>query len=45
MRNWGGELGKKVGFKYAERFFRIMLKDPNEAVEAEIAEAAEGADE
>lgn len=41
MKNWAGELGKTVGFKYAERFFRIMLKDPNEGTEMEVEETAE----
>jgi LmbE family N-acetylglucosaminyl deacetylase len=30
IKNWGAEIGRKVGFDYAERFFRVTLKDPNE---------------
>jgi LmbE family N-acetylglucosaminyl deacetylase len=53
MKDWGAEIGKKVGFKYADRFLRIMLKDPDEdnkpkeeeeisdSAEAEMAEMAE----
>jgi LmbE family N-acetylglucosaminyl deacetylase len=53
MKDWGAEIGKKVGFKYADRFLRIMLKDPEEdhkpkeeeeisdSAEAEMAEMAE----
>lgn len=39
IKNWGAEIGKKVGFKYAERFFRITLKDPNEEAAAAEAES------
>lgn len=30
LREWSAEAGKKVGFQYAEGFWRITLKDPNQ---------------
>jgi LmbE family N-acetylglucosaminyl deacetylase len=41
IKNWGKEIGKKVGFNYAERFLRITLKDPHE----ERPETAEDMDD
>lgn len=34
LRNWARENGKQVGYKYAEAFWRVTLKDPNEAAAA-----------
>ena len=33
-KGWAAENGKKVGFEFAEAFFRITLKDPAEDNEA-----------
>jgi LmbE family N-acetylglucosaminyl deacetylase len=35
IRAWNAETGKKVGFKYAESYFRIALKEIEEAEEPE----------
>jgi LmbE family N-acetylglucosaminyl deacetylase len=37
IRKWNAETGKKVGLKYAERFLRITLKEPEIASEAGAA--------
>ncbi len=31
IKQWNGEIGQKVGFAYAERFFRVTLKEPEAA--------------
>jgi LmbE family N-acetylglucosaminyl deacetylase len=38
VKEWNSATGKKVGFKYAEAFRRITLKDPNAepAIPAEV---------
>ncbi|MCB8984548.1 MAG: PIG-L family deacetylase [Ardenticatenaceae bacterium] len=41
IKEWNGETGKRVGFKYAESYYRITLKAIEEPVEAE-AEAGAG---
>ncbi len=33
MRQWAAESGKKVGFNFAESFFRITLKSPADPTE------------
>ncbi len=33
VRNWSGEMGKKVGFKHAEAFHKIVLKEVEEKKE------------
>lgn len=38
MREWAAEAGKKVGFDFAESYFRITLKSPERPSEAQIAE-------
>ncbi|RMG93966.1 MAG: PIG-L family deacetylase [Chloroflexi bacterium] len=35
LRNWARENGKKVGFKYAERFRRIVLKEVEETADTD----------
>ena len=39
IKEWNGKTGKKVGFKYAERFLRVTLKEPE--IEAEAGSANE----
>ena len=39
IKAWNSESGKKVGFKYAERFLRITLKEPE--IESEAGSANE----
>jgi LmbE family N-acetylglucosaminyl deacetylase len=39
IKDWNAETGKKVGFKYAEKFLRITLKEPE--IEAEAGAANE----
>lgn len=34
IQQWAAETGSKVGFKYAEAYWRITLKDPTEGAEA-----------
>ncbi|MCA9980620.1 MAG: PIG-L family deacetylase [Anaerolineales bacterium] len=43
IKSWSQETGKIVGFKHAERFRRITLKEPEEMTE-EDAPAADGED-
>lgn len=33
IKEWAGETGNKVGFKYAEAYWRITLKDPSNGTE------------
>lgn len=37
VKNWNREIGKKVGFQYAERFLRITLKEPETAAHTNSA--------
>lgn len=38
IRTWSAETGKSVGFKHAERYRRITLKEPDEEVGAQAVE-------
>jgi LmbE family N-acetylglucosaminyl deacetylase len=39
LRNWAADNGKQVGYKYAETYWRVTLKDPNESPAPAGAEA------
>jgi LmbE family N-acetylglucosaminyl deacetylase len=39
VKGWNAEIGRKVGFAYAERFHRIMLKEPE--IEADAGSSNE----